>query len=217
LLLPKTQAIRQVRFANERATQRDEIGIACGQHLFHRLLRTQTTDQHDRQPRHGPCLPGKRAEVGFIYPGENPWTSVQVSTISADPPADLQRVQAHLVQGCYDLNRFLRRQATFHAIHHAELDEYRVVWANLLTHGLADSSQEAHTPLQVTTPIVSTPVDEGREELADQVTVSGMDLNGVKTCLLSPARCLGVGLDQQMDLLKAYLVCRLIQEGSIYR
>ena len=211
----QAQAVRQVRFVNEGPAQGNKVGISGHQHRLHHPPGAKATDQDDGQPGHRPCPPRQGAKVSLVRLRPDPRTGVQVPT-SANSPADLDRVQAHALQRPDHLGPFLGGQSALYAVHQTQLDKDRVVGADLLPHRVADSPQKARPSLQIAAPFVSPPVDKGREELAHQVAVRPVYLDAVETGLPGPARGLGVGLDEEGDLVGSHLPRWLAQKGGVH-
>ena len=93
------------------------------------------------------------------------------------PPLNTRGMGPQLLELAGDEDAFVDFDASFESVAHVGLDDDSHVVTGRLHHLLHAHAHEAHAVVERTAVLVATVVGIGREELADEVAVSGVNLS----------------------------------------
>jgi hypothetical protein len=149
-----------------RALQQEQrpVGVALGE---------QAAEQPGAQPAQ-PALIG-----GHLPDGHVAAHHVQRGA-GGKPAAGDQGAGPFLLEAASRLQRLLQLQAAFEPVALVELHQHREAGADRLAHPAHHRRREAQPVLQAAAVLVAALVGPGREELAEQVAVSGVQLHRVE-------------------------------------
>ena len=98
-----------------------------------------------------------------------------------------------------DEDAFVDFDASFESVAHVGLDDDSHVVTGRLHHLLHAHAHEAHAVVERTAVLVATVVGIGREELADEVAVSGVNLYGIESGIAGVVDRLAEGTGHRLD------------------
>ena len=187
---------RPVWIGMQRPPERNEIRLARRQDLFGEFRMVDPS--HDRNGDLHTLL-----DPPAVFDETPPGIGHRLSDPSdrfIDPGRDVDKIDARSFQLDGKVDRILHGNSAFQLL----IGTHPVGDGHVISHHAAHLGNcfqgETHAILEGTAVPIRPLVAEGREELADDVAVSAVDHDDVKTRLYCPARCLSVQLDLLPDL-----------------
>ncbi|MNX31723.1 hypothetical protein D3C86_619160 [compost metagenome] len=179
----------QQRFNGQRGANTGHRDAAV-EHLFNDCQAADSARDHHRHPRHAGQLASHFQKVGF------PRQRAAVASFALHrrcfvaAAREFQQVDLLLVEPLDHLPGVVGVEAAALEIRRVELYRNTKLRRYGFTHRADHGQQQSSTILQRSAPVISAAIGQRRKELADQVTVRGMDLHTGKT---GPFRQCGAG------------------------
>ena len=123
-----------------------------------------------------------------------------------------QRVHAQPLKLLRHLDALIRLHSFLEAVVHVHLHDDSHIIPGLGHHFVYYEPHEAHTVVQASSELILAVVGVRREELGNEISVSGMDLNGVETCLYGQPDCIS---ESFCDLVYLLMVHPMHESGGV--